>query len=70
MDAIPRNIICPVFSNWHIKKLTLKALSKIVRDDTLKFNVNFSEKIRLNISCELSVAEDSHAMLGLIFYEK
>ena len=50
--------------------LALKAPSKFIAEYILKSVCYFSEKIRLDISCELSYADNSHEMSSLTFSEK
>ena len=49
----------------------LKALITTAADDNLISSIFFSEKIRLDVLCELSAfADNSHEMPSLIFSEK
>ena len=42
----------------------------IIAGNTLNFVYYFTEKLKLDISCELSIADHSHEISGLIFSEK
>ena len=50
--------------------LILKAPKKIAADDTFVLLLLSFIKIRLDVSCESCLAEDSHEISGLIFSEK
>ena len=57
-------MVCLCVPNMNIL-LSLKALITTTADDTLKYC--FSEKIKFDISCESSAADDSYELSGLIF---
>ena len=50
-----------------ISRLTVKASSKTAADDILFFFHYFSEKIRLDISCELSARQTVHMKCQALF---
>ena len=60
------------YSSLTVKRydITLKALSKFVADDALKYMYYFSEKIRLEILCESSARQKQiiHMKWQVLFY--
>ena len=59
------------FATCVIYGLTLKVPVTITEDNILKyiFFINFSEQVRLDISCELAVKQNSQEKSGLISSE-